>query len=85
MAMGRAVITCDSAGCRETINPQDGRANGFLVPPKDVIALASKMEYFIHNKENIIQYGKQGLAYAKEKFDVHLINDDMLRIMQLEN
>lgn len=85
MAMGRAVITCDAPGCRETINLQNGRTNGFLIPPRDHIALASKMEYFVCNKENIIQYGKQGMEFAKEKFDVNLINDDMMRIMQLEN
>lgn len=85
MAMGRAVITCDTPGCRETVNSKSGRENGFLIPVKDHIALASKIEYFILNKDDIIQYGKQGLEYAKEKFDVHLINDDMMRIMQLQN
>lgn len=85
MAMGRAVITCDSAGCKETVNQQNGRANGFLIPVKDSQALASKMEYFILNKNKIINYGKAGLAYAKEKFDVNLINNDMLKIMKLEN
>jgi glycosyltransferase involved in cell wall biosynthesis len=85
MAMGRAIITCDSAGCRETVNQQNGMENGFLVPVKDPIALASKMEYFILNKDNIINYGNKGLAFAKEKFDVNLINNDMFRIMQLEN
>lgn len=83
MAMGRAVITCDTPGCRETVNLQNGRVNGFLVPPKDHMALASKMEYFIRNKDNIIQFGKQGLALVKEKFDVNLVNHDMMRIMQL--
>lgn len=85
MAMGRAVITCDSAGCRETVNIKNGQPNGFLVPIKDHITLASKMEYFILNRDKIINYGKAGLAYAKEKFDVNLINNDMLRIMKLEN
>ncbi len=84
MAMGRAVITCDSPGCRETVNSQLNRENGFLVPTKDPIALASRMEYFILNKNKIIPFGEEGLAYAKEKFDVNLVNKDMLKIMQLE-
>lgn len=84
MAMGRAVITCDSVGCRETVNQQAGKENGFLVPIKDSVALASKMEYFILNKNKIINYGYKGLAFAKEKFDVNLINNDLFRIMQLE-
>ena len=85
MAMGRAIITCDSSGCRETVNLKRGRENGFIIPVKDPITLASKMEYFILNKDKIVNYGKEGLAFAKEKFDVNLINDDMLKIMELEN
>lgn len=85
LAMGRAVITCDSPGCRETVNRQLNRENGFLVPAKDSIALASRMEYFILNRDKIIPFGEEGLAYAREKFDVNLVNRDMLKIMQLEN
>ncbi|HLS37339.1 MAG TPA: glycosyltransferase family 4 protein [Sphingobacterium bovisgrunnientis] len=85
MAMGRAVITCDTPGCKETINGKIGRENGFLIPPKDSRTLADKMEFFILNREKITDYGKEGLAFAKEKFDVNLVNKDMLRIMELEN
>lgn len=85
MAMGRAVITCDTPGCKETINGKIGRENGFLIPPKDSRTLADKMEFFILNREKITEYGKEGLAFAKEKFDVNLVNKDMLRIMELEN
>lgn len=85
MAMGRAVITCDTPGCRETINGDVGFENGFLIPAKDSRTLANKMEFFILNREKIIDYGRKGLAFAKEKFDVNLVNKDMLRIMKLEN
>ena len=44
MAMGRAVITTDSPGCRETV--QEG-VNGFLVPVRDVSALANAMLQFV--------------------------------------
>lgn len=84
MAMGRAVITCDSPGCRETVNDDPIKSNGFLIPIKDPIALANKMEYFIMNKEEIINYGKKSLVFAKEKFDVNLINKDMMKIMELD-
>ena len=40
MAMGRAVITTDVPGCRETV--EHGR-NGLLVPARDVRALADAM------------------------------------------
>lgn len=84
MAMGRAVITCDSPGCRETVNSDPNKSNGFLIPIKDSYALASKMEYFILNREEIIDYGKKSLVFAKEKFDVNLINKDMMKIMELD-
>jgi len=83
MAMGRAVITCDSAGCKETVNQESGKENGFLIPVKDPSALASKMEYFMLNKEEIVNYGIAGLNFAKEKFDVNLVNNDMLKIMNI--
>lgn len=82
MAMGRAIITSDSVGCRETV--ENARAtNGFLIPIKSVSALISKMEFYINNRKAILSYGLNGLAFAKKKFDVHLVNADMLKIMQL--
>lgn len=44
MAMGRAIVTTDAPGCRETVI--EG-VNGFLVPPRDPVALAEAMEKFI--------------------------------------
>lgn len=46
MSMGRAVITTDAPGCRETVI--DGKT-GFLVPVKDAEAVAEKMIKFIEN------------------------------------
>lgn len=85
MAMGRAVITSDSVGCRETINPKPEKANGFLIPVRDATALATKMEYFINNRDDIINYGNKGREFAKEKFDVNLVNTELFKIMRLES
>lgn len=85
MAMGRAVITCDSAGCRETVNQDPEKVNGFLIPVKDVSELAAKMEYFITHTQKIIDYGNKGREYASEKFDVNVVNASMLKIMQLNS
>jgi glycosyltransferase involved in cell wall biosynthesis len=82
MAMGRAIITCDSVGCRETVESAQA-ANGFLIPVRDVSALVLKMEFYINNPKSIGIYGLNGLAIANKKFDVHLINKEMLKIMQL--
>ncbi|MGM9475681.1 glycosyltransferase family 4 protein [Pedobacter sp. GSP4] len=84
MAMGRALITSDSVGCRETVNPDPERANGFLIPVKDAKALANKMEHFINNSDDIISFGNQGHAFARSKFDVNLVNTELFKIMQLQ-
>jgi glycosyltransferase involved in cell wall biosynthesis len=82
MAMGRAIITSNSVGCKETINDASAELNGFLVPVKNARALASRMEYFIKNTKDIIRFGLNGRKFAKEKFDVNLINSQMLHIIQ---
>lgn len=84
MAMGRPVITSDSVGCRETVNQDPEQANGFLIPVKDASALASKMEYFIKNCDEIIRFGSKGYEFAKSKFDVNLVNTELFKIMQLQ-
>ncbi|UOE51678.1 glycosyltransferase family 4 protein [Mucilaginibacter sp. SMC90] len=82
MAMGRAIITCDSIGCRETVETTPN-ANGFLIPVKNAAELVDKMEYFITNNQAISRFGLNGLALAKEKFDVHKVNARMMQIMEL--
>ncbi|MEJ2902227.1 glycosyltransferase family 4 protein [Pedobacter panaciterrae] len=82
MAMGRAVITCNSVGCRETINPLLRKANGFLVPIKDIQQLASKMEYYIRHTDDVARFGLNGRKYASEKFDVNKVNQTMVNILE---
>lgn len=67
-AMGRPAIASNIPGCKETI---DEGVNGFLVPPKDAIALAKAMKKFIMLTEDekkamsIAAYNK-----AKKEFDI---------------
>jgi len=84
MAMGRPVITSNSVGCKETVNIHPNHVNGFLVPVKNVQALAAKMEYFIKNTADIVEFGLRGRNYAREKFDVYKVNHQMLNIMELQ-
>ncbi|MDW8107133.1 MAG: glycosyltransferase family 4 protein [Armatimonadota bacterium] len=78
MAMARPVITTDAPGCRETVI--DG-VNGFLVPPRDVEALAQAMERFIQQPELIITMGEASRKLAEERFDVRKINQKLLRVL----
>ncbi|WP_250317965.1 glycosyltransferase family 4 protein [Pedobacter sp. B4-66] len=82
MAMGRPIITCDSVGCRETIAILPSKKNGFLIPIKNISVLATTMEYYITNSKDIVLNGINGRNYAQEKFDVNLVNTEMLKIMQ---
>ena len=71
MAMGRAVITTDVPGCRETV--VDG-VNGFLVPARDAQALADAMCKFIEQPHLIAEMGRESRRLAQERFDVHQVN-----------
>ena len=80
MSIGRAVITTDVPGCRETV--QHG-INGFLVPPRDDKALAQSMMRFIENPAFIKTMGKKSRNMAEELYDVRKVNQVMLREMEL--
>lgn len=82
MAIGRAVITTDVPGCRETV--VDG-VNGFLVPPWNAEVLADKMLYFIENAEAIKRMGDESYRMAVEQYDVQKINPILVRIITGEN
>ncbi|MDD3311659.1 glycosyltransferase family 4 protein [Pseudodesulfovibrio sp.] len=81
LAMGRAVVTTDAPGCRETVVPGE---NGFLVPPKDADALATAMERLIVEPGLARRMGQASRRMAEEKFDVDKVNDAMLAFMGLQ-
>jgi glycosyltransferase involved in cell wall biosynthesis len=80
MATGRAIVTTDAPGCRETVI---GGANGFLVPVGDVPALADAMERFIRRPELALEMGAKSRALAEEIYDVRSVNAVMLDAMGL--
>ncbi|NYT76910.1 glycosyltransferase family 4 protein [Alcaligenaceae bacterium] len=80
MAMGRAVITTDAPGCRETVI--SGK-NGFLVPVGDHASLANIMEEFIVNTNLAEDMGRESYEYAKEKFDVNIVNKQIFKFLGL--
>ena len=78
MAIGRAVITTDVPGCRETVV---NGVNGFLVERWNPEALAEKMIYFIENPEQIAIMGNVSYKIAQEKFDAEKVNQRLLKII----
>lgn len=81
MAMGRAVLTTDVPGCRETV--ESGR-NGLLVPARDAGALAEGMLRLLADPGQLESMGQQGRAMAVARFDVHEVNRTILRAMRLD-
>ena len=80
MACGRPIITTDTNGCRDTVKNGE---TGYLVPIENAEAVADAMKKFIENPALIQQFGEASRAYCAEKFDVHKVNADMLRIMEI--
>jgi len=80
MAIGRAVITTDVPGCRETVI--DG-VNGFLVEKWNPQALAEKMIYFIEHPEDIKKMGYESYKIAQDKFDAHKVNKRLINMLGL--
>jgi len=80
MAMGRAVITTDAPGCRETV--VDGE-NGFLVSVKSVDELEKSMLKFINQPSLAMSMGRRSREIAEEKYDVHKVNAVMLQEMDI--
>lgn len=80
MAIGRAIITTDVPGCRETVI---NGVNGFLVPKWNPEALAEKMIYFIEHPEQIRIMGAESYKIAVEKFDAEKVNQRLINILGL--
>ncbi len=80
MSVGRAIITTDVPGCRDTVIEND---NGYLIPAKNVIQLAEAMEKFIANPSKIKNMGRQSRHLAEQKYNVHKVNIKILENMGL--
>ena len=80
MAIGRAVISTDVPGCRETV---EHGVNGFLVAKWNPEALAEKMIYFIEYPKQITKMGCESYKIAQDKFDAEKVNQRLLNILGL--
>lgn len=80
MAMGRAVITTDAPGCRETVS---NGVNGYLVGVKSVDDLVQSMQYFIEDPKLITYMGQRSREIALNKYDVHQVNKRMMTEMEM--
>lgn len=69
-AAGRAVITTDVPGCRDTVVAGQ---TGWLVPPRDADALAGALLAAVEAPEVLRAYGARGRELAEQRFDVKAV------------
>ena len=82
MAMGRAIITSNAPGCKETV--VDG-VNGYLTEVKNAKDVAKKMRSLIEHPELVVNMGAKSREMACDVFDVKKVNDTILRTMGIRN
>ena len=81
MSMGRPVITTNAVGCRDTVIEGE---NGFMVPVKDTNKLAERMMWCIEHANELEQMGRASRKLVERRFDVRIVNDDIMRIMGID-
>lgn len=81
LSMGIPIVTTDTVGCRETV---ENGLNGFVVPPKDPLALAQAIEKLILDRPLREKMGKAGREKALREFDIDAIVAKHLEIYGLK-
>jgi len=69
-AVGRPIVTCDSIGCRDTV---DEGVNGFLIQPNDSSALADRLRTLFLDKSLRTRMGQAGRAKAEKEFSINSV------------
>lgn len=80
MSMGRAIITTDAPGCRQTV--KEGY-NGFLAKVKSVESLVESIEKIIAIRHEIPTMGKNSRLMIEEYYDVNKVNEVLLNEMRI--
>ena len=80
MSMGRAIITTDVPGCRQTVI--EG-VNGYLVPARSADELAITMTRFLKDPSLCISMGLASRRLVEEKYRVQKINQLLLSEMDI--
>ncbi|CAL1239095.1 glycosyltransferase family 4 protein [Candidatus Methylocalor cossyra] len=76
-AAGRPIVTTDMPGCREVVRDGD---NGFLVPPKNVSALAAALARLLENPPLRARMGRRGREIAEAEFGVERVIEATLAV-----
>lgn len=79
LAQGLPVLSTQHSGIPELV--QDGES-GFLVPERDVDALAERLEYLITHPEIWPEMGRAGRDYVERYHDINKLNDQLVTLYQ---
>jgi N,N'-diacetylbacillosaminyl-diphospho-undecaprenol alpha-1,3-N-acetylgalactosaminyltransferase len=74
-SMAKPIVTTDTFGCRDVVD--DGE-NGFLVPVRDSVKLAEKIEILINDTNMRKTMGQKALKKAQNEFDVRKVVDQYM-------
>lgn len=80
LATGRAVVTTDAPGCRETVVEGE---NGFLVPVRDADALAAALLRFVRDPDLVPRMGAASRHLAERRFDAREVTRALIDAMGL--
>jgi len=78
-AVGLPIVSTYHSGIPEVVI--DGKS-GFLVPEKDVDALAERIEYLINHPEIWSEMGRAGRKFVEEHYDINKLNKRLVEIYQ---
>lgn len=77
MAIGLPVVSTLHGGIPELVKDS---ISGFLVPERDVDALAEKLGYLLDHPEIWPEMGRAGRAYVETYYDINKLNDQLVEI-----
>ena len=78
-ASARAIVATDVPGCREIVRPGE---NGWLVPPRDVPALAAALREAIARPRACARYGAAGRRMVEREFSLDAVIGDTLAVYE---
>lgn len=79
MASGLPIISTLHAGIPEQV--RNGKS-GFLVPERDIDAIAERLNYLIEHPEIWQKMGKTGRKFIEENYNIDKLNDRLVGIYQ---
>ena len=78
-AVGMPSVAFNVDGVSEIIKDN---YNGFLIKPRDVGPLINRIEKYINNKELVLQHGRNGREFVKDKWTIKGMVDRIDKIYQ---